>query len=160
MRYLGLLFVLAVLGFAQNARDEGWSQMLPPGEGRDLILVSCATCHNVKVVVHARKNHEEWTKTIGDMIQRGAPIFPEEIAPITAYLSAKFGPTVPALVNVNTATREEFEKLPALKPQVVSRILEFRVNGGVFKSPEEFRLALEMSKEEFETIRYGLKYSN
>jgi len=158
MRYLVLLLLPAVAWF-QNARDEGWSQLLPPGDGRDLVLMSCATCHNVKVVVHARKSREDWTRTLGDMIQRGAPIFPEEIAPITAYLSLKFGPAVPALINVNAATREDLEKLPGMNPQTVMKILDSRGKAGVFKTPEELRTALGMSREEFEMIRYMLKYS-
>src|SRR5437773_10318460 len=105
MRYIVLL-LLPLFGLMQNAKDDGWSPLLPPGDGRDLVLTSCATCHNVKVVVHARKNRDDWSKTIGDMIQRGAPIFPEEIAPITSYLSTTFGPAVPALVNINAAARE------------------------------------------------------
>ena len=159
MRYFVLL-LLPALALFQNAKDEGWSLLLPPGEGRDLVLTSCATCHNVKVVVHARKGRDEWTKTIGDMIQRGAPIFAEEIAPITAYLSASFGPNIPNLVNINAATRENLEKLPNLKPEVVTRILDLRASGGAFKDPEELRAALGMPKEDFEKIRYGFKYSN
>lgn len=159
MRYLVLL-LLPLFAVAQNARDEGWSQLLPPGEGRQLVLTSCATCHNVKVVVHARKNRDDWTKTIGDMIQRGAPIFVEEIAPITAYLTANFGPGVPNLVNVNAATREDLEKLTNLKPEIVARILEARARPGGFKNADELRLALGIPNEDFEKIRYTLKYSN
>jgi len=159
MRYL-VLMLMPVLTFLQNAKDEGWSHLLPPGEGKDLVLMSCATCHNVKVVVHARKNRDDWTKTIGDMIQRGAPIFVEEIGPITDYLSASFGPSVPNLVNVNAATREDLEKLTSLKPETVTRILDARAKAGAFKTPEELRVAMDMSKEDFEKVRYAFKYSN
>ena len=145
---------LAPLVYAQKAKDEGWSQLLPPGDGRQAVLDSCTTCHNLKVVVHARLSRAAWTKDVNDMIQRGAPLFPEEIDPITAYLSTVFGSDVPKLVNVNTASREELEKLPNLKPEMVSKILEARP----FRNSEELRRAVGMEKAEFERVQYLIKY--
>ena len=145
------------LAFAQGAKkDEGWSQLLPPGEGKQAVLDSCTTCHNLKVVVHARLSQAAWTKDVNDMIQRGAPLFPEEIEPITAYLSKAFGPDVPKLVNVNTATREELEKLP-LKPGIAARIVEAREKSP-FKNSEELRQALGMEKTEFSAIQFFFKF--
>jgi hypothetical protein len=165
MRHI-LLFVagawmLSIVSMeSQNAKDEGWSQLLPPGEGRELVITSCTTCHNAKVVVHARKLRDDWTKSVGDMIQRGAPIFPEEIDPITTYLAKAFGQNVPKLVNVNSAARTDLEALPGLNAEMVARILDARSKAGAIKNPEELRTALAMTKEEFEKIRYLLKYSN
>jgi hypothetical protein len=157
---LSMLLLLCGLGRGQKAADEGWSELLPPGEGRELVLSSCNTCHNLKVVVHARKDRDGWTKSVNDMIQRGAQLFPEEIDPIIAYAAKAFGTSVPKLVNVNTATREDLEKLPNFKPDLVARILEVRAKAGDFKSPEELRRALGMEKAEFEKIQYVLEYKN
>lgn len=143
----------------QKAKDEGWSELLPPGEGRDLVLTSCMNCHNLKVVVHARKNRADWDKSINDMIQRSAPIFLEEIEPIAVYLTSAFGSDVPKLVNVNLATREELQAVPNLKPETAARILEIQ-KSGPFKTSEEFCQALGMEKTDFDKIRYLLKYSN
>ncbi len=140
--------------YAQKAKDEGWSQLLPPGDGRQAVLESCTTCHNLKVVVEARLSRAAWTKDVNDMIQRGAPLFPEEIDPITTYLSKVFGPDVPKLVNVNTASREELEKLPGLKPDIVSKILEARP----FRNSEQLRRAVGAEKAEFEKVQYLVKY--
>src|SRR5262245_22780045 len=165
MRHI-LLFVAAAWMFSiapiesQNAKDEGWSQLLPPGEGRDLVITSFTTCHNAKVVVHARKHRDDWTKSVGDMIQRGAPIFPEEIDPITNYLAKAFGQNVPKLVNVNSAPRIDLEALPGLNAEMVTRILDARSKTGAIKNPEELRTALAITKEEFENVRYLLKYTN
>lgn len=123
--------------FAQNKKDEGWSDLLPPGAGRELVLNSCSSCHNLKVVVHARLNRAAWTKSINDMIQRGAPVFTEDIDPITSYLCTAFGPAVLKLVNVNTAGREDVEKRP-LKPEIVTRILEARDKAGLSRTPKSF----------------------
>src|SRR5262245_40502884 len=155
---LSVLLLTCVLARGQKAADEGWSELLPPGEGRDLVLTSCNTCHNLKVVVHARKDRDAWAKSVNDMIQRGAQLFPEEIDPITAYVSKAFGPSAPKLVNVNTASREDLERL--LKPQLVVRILEARAKAGTFKNAEELRRALGMEKAEFEKIQYVLEYKN
>jgi DNA uptake protein ComE-like DNA-binding protein len=157
-----LPFLLLVLAsFTQRGqKDEGWSELLPPGKGRAPVLATCTGCHNLKAVVTARKTRDEWAKSVNDMIGRGAEIFPEELEPITAYLSTAFGPGLPQPVNVNTASREELEKLPNMKPELVSRILEIRDKAGPFKNSEELRRALAIDEAEFEKIRYLLRYRN
>jgi hypothetical protein len=155
-----LFFLSAALAQGHKAKDEGWPELLPAGEGRQLVLDSCASCHNLKIVVHARMSRADWARSVNDMIQRGAPVFPEEIEPITAYLSKAFGTAVPKLVNVNTASRENLEKLPNLKPEMVARIVEARSKAGPFKNSEELRRALGMEKGDFEKILYLLKYSD
>lgn len=145
---------------AQKPKDEGWSELLPPGEGKAMVLESCAGCHNLKSTVHERKNRAAWAKTVNDMIQRGAQLFPEEIEPVTNYLAKAFGPDVPKPVNVNTATREEFEKLPNMKPEAAARLLEARRKSGPFKNAEELREALGKQAEDFEKHRYFLKYKD
>jgi DNA uptake protein ComE-like DNA-binding protein len=157
---LVLLVLTAALAQGQKAKDEVWVELLPPGEGRQPVLSTCLSCHNLKVVVQARKSRADWAKSLNDMIQRGAPVFPEEIEPITAYLSKAFGADVPQLVNVNTASREELEKVRNLKPETVARILEARSKAGPFKSSEGLRRALGMEKPDFEKIVYLFKYSD
>ena len=161
LRFAPLLMLLAAtLAPAQKAKDEGWSELLPPGDGLDLVLDSCNSCHNLKVVVHARKTRAEWAKSVNDMIQRGSQIFPEEIDPVTAYLAKAFGQDVPKLVNVNTASREELEKLPNMKPELAARIAEGRAKAGPFKNSEELRRALGIEPADFEKIRYSLAYAD
>ncbi len=162
VRWLVLAALVLPAAWAQQhkTKDEGWPELLPPGEGRELLLTSCSSCHNLKSTVHARKSRADWAKTVNDMIQRGAPIFPEEIEPLTAYLSQAFGPAVPKLLNVNTASRGDLEKLSNLKPEIVARLLEARGKAGPFKKSEELRQALGMDKSDFEKIRFLLKYSD
>jgi len=156
-----LVLLVALAASAQRPqKDEGWSELLPPGEGREMVMTSCTGCHNLKSTVHARKSRADWTKSVNDMIQRGAQIFPEEIEPITAYLSKTFGPDLPQPLNVNTASREELEKLPNLKTEMAARLLAARDKAGPFKNSEELRRALAMEPGDFEKIRYLLKYRN
>ena len=48
-------------------------------------------------------------------------------------------PVVPAaaLINLNTATAVELEKLPGVGPAMAARILEYRQKNGAFKKSEE-----------------------
>ena len=156
--FIASLVALAPLRAQDKAKDEGWSDLLPTGDARQSVLESCSSCHNLKVVVLARKNRAEWGKAINDMIQRGAQLFPEEIEPITNYLVKVCGPDVPKLVNVNTATREELAGLPNMNPALVTQILDARGKAGPFKSADELRQAVKLAPADFEKIRYLLKY--
>lgn len=157
---VSVLMIVPVAVAQRNASNDVWASLLPPAKDRQLVLDSCTNCHNLKGVVELRRSRADWTKTVGDMVGRGAPLFPEEVDLIIAYLAKSFGPDVPKLVNVNTATRLELEKLPNMKPEIVTKLLKARGDAGSFKNPEELRKALEMEKEDFEKIRYLLKYSN
>ncbi len=42
-----------------------------------------------------------------------------------------------ALVNLNTATAADLEKLPGIGPSIAARILEYRQKNGAFKKVEE-----------------------
>jgi hypothetical protein len=153
------LVALAPLsGQSEKAKDEGWSDLLPPGDARQSVMESCASCHNLKVVVLARKNRAEWGKAINDMVQRGAQLFPEEIEPIPNYLVQVCGHAVPKLVPPNTATRGAPAGLPNMKPDLVTQILDARGKAGPFKSADELRQALKLDAAGFEKIRYVLKY--
>jgi len=155
-----LLVPAAVLAQAPRIKDEGWSELLPPGEGRQLVADSCVGCHNLKVVVSGRKTRAEWAKSVNDMIQRGAQLFSDEIDPITTYLTKTFPPELARSVNVNTAMREDLEKLPNLKPEIAARILEARGKASSFKNSEELRQALGMEKADFEKFQYLLRYND
>ena len=50
--------------------------------------------------------------------------------------SESSNPTVPLLVNINTATVEELEALPGIGPTLAQRILDYRTENGPFPSPE------------------------
>ncbi|HLK51268.1 MAG TPA: helix-hairpin-helix domain-containing protein [Bryobacteraceae bacterium] len=159
MRYLLLLVLLLAAADAQR-RDEVWAELLPPGNGHGAVVASCTGCHSLKVVVNARRTPAEWAATVDDMIQRGAPAFPDEIEAMTAFLAKSFPATAPRLVNVNTARREELEKLPGMNPEAAARIVAARSQAGIVRNPEDLRRALGMEKAEFEKILYLFKYSD
>ena len=156
-----LLVCTLVPAFTQNQKPEnkGWEDLLPPGAGREPVATTCITCHGLKTVVLGRKSQAEWAKAVNDMIQRGAPVFPDEIEPMVQYLSKSFPASLPKPVNVNTATAAELEKIPGMKPDVAARIVEARGKSGPFKDAAALQQAANIDKADFESVRYMLKYS-
>ena len=164
MRCVGSLAVFVCLLLAAPAEQpvpngSRFLPPMPPGEGRELVETDCLGCHNLTMIFQNRKTQAGWTKEINDMIQRGAAVFPEEIEPITVYLSKNFGPDVPPAINVNTASRAELEKLPGIQAAMIERILNARAKAGTFKNSEDLRRALGLDKDEFGKDFYLLKYN-
>jgi cytochrome c5 len=61
--------------------------------GRKAVGQACTGCHEniLRVVDLHRKSEAEWRRTVYSMIGRGAQIFPEEIEPLTAFLTSIAG---------------------------------------------------------------------
>jgi DNA uptake protein ComE-like DNA-binding protein len=150
--------LITPLAHAQR-RDETWRELLPSGNGHGAVVASCTGCHSLKVIVNTRRSAAEWAVTVNDMIQRGAPVFPDEVEAMTSFLAKSFGANVPRLVNVNEARLEDLEKLPGMTPETAALIVEARAGAGALRNPEQLRRSLKMEKTEFEKIRYLFKYS-
>jgi mono/diheme cytochrome c family protein len=56
------------------------------------MLQACVQCHDFKCVVSQRKTADAWRRTINEMVWRGAPLLSDEVAVLTDYLAASFGP--------------------------------------------------------------------
>jgi hypothetical protein len=84
---VGLIFPMAV-----SWPQEDYKSMLPPGEGKEMVVELCNTCHNLQKVVTSRKTDKEWERSVYDMVSRGAQIFPEEVDQIVKYLAKSFPP--------------------------------------------------------------------
>ena len=72
---------------------------LVPGPGADLTQAKCAVCHVIEHVVRARQSRAEWEDTMQRMVERGAPLAPDEIRVITDYLATYYnreGPSAAA----------------------------------------------------------------
>ena len=66
---------------------------LVEGEGHDLTATSCATCHSLDYIPMNAPvmNRASWEKSVHKMIDKfGAPIRPEDIDQIVAYLSEHY----------------------------------------------------------------------
>lgn len=57
-----------------------------------------------------------------------------------------------ALININTATREELEKLPGIGTALAARIVEHRERYGRFRRAEHLLLVRGISERRYQTI--------
>ena len=64
-------------------------------KGKTAVTQICVGCHDggaiMRMVAVRKKTADEWRDTVYRMIGRGAQVFPDEIEPLTAYLTAAGG---------------------------------------------------------------------
>ncbi len=70
--------------------QEAPATTLIPGKGSDLTMARCALCHEITHVTRARLSRGEWEDNVRNMIERGAPIPPNEIPVIVEYLATYY----------------------------------------------------------------------
>jgi len=87
-KYIKLLSIL--LCFCMPVM--GWAQGLPEGEGRDILISGCTSCHGLDNITDPYKklNAEEWGFYVYEMIARGAPVYEKDIDTLTQYLVKNF----------------------------------------------------------------------
>lgn len=106
--------VMSVAVVPLGAQDAAPARTLVPGKGADLTMARCAVCHEITHITRARLSRGEWQDNVKNMIERGAPIAPEEIPVIVDYLSAYYS-------RDGAAPAAEAEAAPAQDP--VQRLL-------------------------------------
>lgn len=84
------LLVAASLTYAQQPDEPEPPRTLTPGKGVELTTARCVTCHDAQHITRAKLSRGEWEFNIKNMIERGAPIAPDEIAPILEYLATYY----------------------------------------------------------------------
>lgn len=80
MRLLVLAFTTLSLAAAQTP------------DGATVLSAACTGCHNLRIIANARRSRASWSATVGDMIQRGAPVYPEEMKILIDYLAQTMAP--------------------------------------------------------------------
>ena len=79
-------------------------------DGRMLVAGACLSCHSDEMLAQQRLTPTQWSKVVTKMVSWGAPLEPGEVAPLTDYLSANFGPDAgsyePAPIAANEANLE------------------------------------------------------
>src|SRR3954447_1455854 len=66
------------------------SQDLPDGPGKDLAAANCNACHSLLSRVGAGYTPQGWHTVIRMMLNQGAALEPDQIAPLEAYLVKSF----------------------------------------------------------------------
>lgn len=81
----------AALGFAHAQQTPQPAEPLVTGvPGADLVAARCTMCHEAAHITRSRLTRGEWDDTIKLMIQRGAPITPDEEKVILDYLAKHY----------------------------------------------------------------------
>lgn len=76
----------AILSGSTSADD-----LLPDGEGRDIVEYVCSQCHDLLQVTQASKTPQQWRFTVTTMVSQGAPLAEHEVDTVIRYLSEHFG---------------------------------------------------------------------
>lgn len=83
---------------AQQASPQA-AQQADIEKGKAAVTQVCVGCHDggaiMRMVAVRKKTADEWRDTVYRMIGRGAQVFPDEIEPLTAYLTATGGQVPP-----------------------------------------------------------------
>jgi cytochrome c551/c552 len=92
---LALGAALAALSVSSPAQDR-----LIPGPGSELTQARCGTCHEIGYVTRAPQSRAQWEDVMRVMVvERGAPVTPDEVKIITDYLATYYsreGPSAAA----------------------------------------------------------------
>lgn len=57
------------------------------------------------------------------------------------------------LVNINTASQKELESLPGIGPSLAQRIIQYRQEKGLFKTPEDIKNVSGIGEKKYEQIK-------
>jgi len=62
----------------------------PAGEGRELTMKVCSTCHTLDVISSERLDQDSWKNTVDQMASMGADATEAQLTQIVAYLAKAF----------------------------------------------------------------------
>jgi hypothetical protein len=84
--------IAAVLSSGMFFADPSVAQMLPPGQGQDIVQNACTMCHGVDVIVSQRHTPDEWRDIVSRMIGNGASLTDDQYVTVVKYLGTKLAP--------------------------------------------------------------------
>lgn len=70
-------------------------EIFPPGEGRDLVLMNCITCHGFVRIVRGQRDEARWEVVKNHHRERVIGLSDEEFNLLFAYLVENFNSTKP-----------------------------------------------------------------
>ncbi len=65
---------------------------LPEGKGKDLAMKYCTTCHAANVWSRQHHTPDQWNSLVDQMVSKGLTAPDDDLATISDYLAANFGP--------------------------------------------------------------------
>jgi hypothetical protein len=70
------------------------ADLLPPGDGHDLVAVACSQCHFLSTIAKIRDGASGWRIYVNNMVLRGAQLTPVEVDTVVNYLALNLGPGI------------------------------------------------------------------
>jgi len=99
MRLVSSSFAALALGAAfasvsSPSRAQQNANVLPPGDGREIVAVACSQCHYLGTIAKIRDGAAGWRTYVSNMVLRGAQLTPAEVDKVVSYLSTNLGPGI------------------------------------------------------------------
>jgi competence ComEA-like helix-hairpin-helix protein len=123
------LYFLAAAVPALAAGDD--AKQLPDGAGKEVIARTCLQCHDAASFRKKRQNRDDWSETVGQMMDQGAQATDQEQSAIIEYLVHNFGPD--SKVRINTAPFSEIRVVLSFTNEETKAIVDYREQHGDFK---------------------------
>lgn len=83
--------VLALFIVAGAAAPRAQAQDLPDGDGKDVVVKACTSCHDADNFTSKKHTKAEWKEVVDTMIAYGAEISDANVEVITTYLAKNYG---------------------------------------------------------------------
>ncbi|HYZ62307.1 MAG TPA: hypothetical protein VE650_07615, partial [Acetobacteraceae bacterium] len=89
------------------------AQSLPEGPGKEIVQSACIGCHETSRILASGYNARDWDNVVHMMLNAGAPVQPDQVAQLEAYLVKNFPekpkPAAPLLPGPATVAFHEWE---------------------------------------------------
>lgn len=115
------------------------AQQMPDGPDKDLFVKTCSRCHEVERALSQRQDKVGWQTTVAKMQGLGLQADEADLRRIIDYLAANLPAETVVKMNINTASRIDFEATLSVKRSVAAAILEYREKNGPFKSIDDLK---------------------
>ena len=82
---------ILLLGMAPTALAADPNDTLPDGPGKAELIGGCTGCHDATTISGQARTPDAWERVIGQMINDGADLTPDQQAAVYAYVVKNFG---------------------------------------------------------------------
>ncbi|SDF38531.1 helix-hairpin-helix domain-containing protein [Terriglobus roseus] len=144
--YLGFVFFLT----------GAHAQQMADGPDKDLFVKTCSKCHEIERVLSKRQDKSGWQDTVTKMQGYGLVADDSDLKRIIDYLAVNLPAETMLKLNINTATRIDFESTLSVKRSVAIAIIEYRDKNGGFKSVEELKKVPGVDADVVDAKKNGL----
>jgi competence protein ComEA len=134
------------------------AQQMPDGPEKDLFVKTCSRCHEVERALSQRQDKVGWQATVAKMQGLGLQADEADLRRIIDYLSANLPAETVEKMNINTATRIDFEATLSVKRSVAAAIIEYREKNGPFKSVDDLKKVPGVNAEKVDAKKSNLAF--